>query len=76
MILLLKDRDLPILDLIIFGNNCNKWLSYIFSHKDISVTMSGVDLNFKDLDIRGICLNDDSKINNNEDWVDKMLRYV
>lgn len=70
-ILLLKD-DSSLIDLIACGSNCECWLSRIFSMKDVRVTMSGCDLSFRGYDIRGICENDNSTINNYNDWIDKM----
>ena len=70
-IMLLKD-DTFMPDLIVCGENCEPWLSKIFEIKDCKVTMSGYDLEFRNLPIRGICENDGSVINNYHDWVDKM----
>lgn len=60
-------------DLIVCGDNCEKWLSKIFESKNlVKVTMSGYDLTFRGYPIKGVCENDGSEINNAEDWVDKM----
>ena len=60
-------------DLIVCGENCEKWLSKVFEKKDlVHVTMSGYDLTFKGYSIKGICENDGSEIKDAEDWVDKM----
>lgn len=59
-------------DLIVCGENCEKWLSLIFSKKNCRVTMSGYDLTFRNLEIKGICENDNSVINNYQDWINKM----
>lgn len=61
-----------IVDLVVCGENCEPWLSKIFELKDCRVSMSGYDLSFKDLPIRGICENDNSYIDNYKDWVNKM----
>ena len=65
-----------IVDLVVCGENCEPWLSKIFELKDCRVSMSGYDLSFKDLPIRGICENDNSHIDNYKDWVDKMCDMV
>lgn len=73
LIVMLKDEELEYpIDLICCGENCQSWLSYIFSIKDITVSMTGVHLSFKNLDIRGICLNDNSEITCSYDWCKKM----
>ena len=60
-------------DLIVCGENCQKWLSKVFEKKDlVKVTMSGYDLTFRGYPIHGICENDGSEINDAEDWTDKM----
>lgn len=74
-IMLLKEDDF-IPDLIVCGENCEKWLSEIFKKKDCKVTMSGYDLTFEGYDIRGICENDNSIINNYNDWINKMCDFV
>ncbi len=74
-ILLWKQDDFFI-DLIMCGENCQGWLSYIFNNKDVRVTMSGFDLTFEGLPIKGVCENDNSEINNSDDWIEKMLSMV
>lgn len=75
LMLLMKDPEFyP--DTIIFGENCEPWLSYIFEHYDVHVCCSGFDLVFRDLPIHGICENDGSQINNYEDWCNKMQEFV
>lgn len=70
-IMLYKEEDfMP--DLIVCGENCEPWLSKIFEMKDCKVTMSGYDLTFRNLPIKGICENDNSVINDYHDWIDKM----
>lgn len=71
-ILLLKGDNEDLIDLIACGPNCEKWLSKIFSMKDVRVSMSGYDLSFKGFNVKGICENDGSEIKNSMDWVDKM----
>lgn len=64
-------------DLIVCGENCEPWLVKIFNAKEIvKVSMSGYDLRFKGLPIRGICENDGSEIKNSDDWVRKMCDMV
>lgn len=75
--ILLWKLDDFLVDLITCGENCQEWLSYIFSHKDVvRVSMSGYDLDFEGLEISGICENDNSVINNSYDWVDKMCEMA
>lgn len=68
------DKFLP--DLVVCGENCETWLSKIFTLKDCRVAMSGYDLTFKGLTIEGVCENDGSIINNATDWVNKMCDMV
>jgi hypothetical protein len=64
-------------DLIVCGENCEKWLSEIFKMKEtVKVIMSGYDLTFSGLWIKGICENDGSVISNSEDWIIKMSTMV
>lgn len=66
------DNFLP--DLTACGENCEKWLSYIFYTKElVRVTMSGHDLTFRGLPIHGICENDGSEIKDYHDWINKMF---
>ena len=75
--ILLWKLDDFLVDLITCGDNCQGWLSYIFSNKDIvRVSMSGYDLDFNGLEISGVCENDNSVINNSYDWVDKMCEMA
>lgn len=77
LILMLKDDELEYpIDLICCGENCQYWLSYIFSVKDITVSMTGLHILFEDLSIRGIYLNDNSEITCSEDWHRKMLEFI
>ena len=64
--------DKCLIDLIVCGENCERWLSEISQRKDIRVSMSSYDLTFKGYPIQGICENDNSTINNSTDWVVKM----
>lgn len=68
------DNFIP--DLVVCGENCEAWLSKIFAVKDCRVAMSGYDLTFKGLGIQGICENDGSRINNYNDWINKMCDMV
>lgn len=71
--IMLYKMDSFIPDLIVCGENCEKWLSKIFELKNlVKVTMSGYSLTFRGYPIRGVCENDGSFINDAEDWVDKM----
>lgn len=63
-------------DLIVCGQNCQKWICEIAKLKRVKATLSGYDLTFKDCDIKAICLNDNSEINNSKDWVLKMCEFV
>jgi hypothetical protein len=77
LIMLYKGEEGFVPDLIVCGENCQKWLSKIFSLRGIiKVTMSGYDLNFNGLPIEGICENDGSKIKDSKDWTKKMLDMV
>lgn len=74
LICLYKD-DEAIINLTSCGQNCQEWLSRIASMKDITVSMTGYDLTFKDLSIHGVCLNDGSAINNSSEWTRKMCDF-
>jgi len=63
-------------DLIVCGQNCQKWICEISKLKQVRATLSGYDLTFKDCDIKAVCLNDNSKINTPRDWVLKMCEFV
>ncbi len=63
-------------DLINCGENCQAWIAKIASMKDIEIDMSGVDLTFKNYDINGICLNDNSTITDYKDWILKMVYFI
>ncbi len=63
-------------DLIVCGKNCEKWICEIAKRRNIRATLSGYDLTFKDYDIKAVCLNDNSEINNSKDWVLKMCEFV
>ena len=69
----LYKMDEFLVDLIVCGENCEKWISKISQLKDIRVSMSGYDLTFKGLEIKGVCENDGSLIRSSEDWTEKML---
>ena len=75
LILLLKDDELEFpIDLVCCGKNCEQWLSYIFSVKDVTVCTTGLHLRFEGYNIDGICLNDNSEIHNN--WWSKMVEFL
>lgn len=63
-------------DLMVCGENCQKWLAEIFKRKDARVCMTSYDLSFEGYEIHGICENDGSVINNSADWKKKMLGMV
>lgn len=75
-IMLYKMDDFYV-DLIMCGENCQKWLSKIFmTNLLVRVTMSGYDLTFEDYEIQGICENDGSEIKDCVDWRIKMCTMV
>ncbi len=76
MICLLKEEEPQgYIDLIVLGENCEKWLAYIFNNKDVQVCMTGYHLFFDENDISDWCLNDDTEIRNSEDWRKKLFEY-
>lgn len=75
LICMYKCDEFPI-DLIVCGQNCQKWICKISRLKDVKATMSGYDLTFKNLDITALCLNDNSIIHNSKEWVIKMCDFV
>lgn len=64
------------IDLIVCGENCQKWIAKIAAQKNIKVGMSGYDLTFADEDISGICLNDHTEFHDAKEWTLKMCSYV
>lgn len=64
------------IDLIVCGKNCEKWIIKISKYKEITVGMSGYDLNFENMDITAVCLNDHSNISNYREWILKMTEFV
>lgn len=64
------------IDLIVCGPNCEKWIAKIAEKKDIKVGLSGYDLTFKHNKIKAHCINDDSIIHNQKEWVEKMCEFV
>lgn len=48
-----EDFDGLTIDLIVCGENCEDWLVKIYDIKDITVSMSGFDIVFKDKPIQG-----------------------
>ena len=76
LICLLKDTGSDgFIDLVVLGENCEKWLAYIFGIKDVTVCMTGYHLFFKEYDVSGICLNDNSIINDSNDWRKKLFEF-
>ena len=76
LICLLKEEEPQgYIDLVVLGENCEKWLAYIFNNKDVQVCMTGYHLFFDEYDISGWCLNDDTEIRNSEDWRKKLFEY-
>ena len=71
-----EDFDGLMIDLVVCGENCEDWLIEISKRKDITVSMSGFDIVFKNKPISGICLNDNSDISNWEDWHDKAVQFI
>lgn len=49
-------------DLIVCGKNCERWIAEIADKKEIYASLGGYDLDFKGLNLRAKCLNDDSEI--------------
>ncbi len=79
LIFLLRGSDEELesypIDLMVCGENCQKWIIEIAKRRDIIVSCSTYDLIFKDLPIEAICLNDNSKINCWQDWRDKLCEF-
>ena len=74
LILMLKEDNF-VSDLVSYGNNCEDWILKIANEKDITVCMTGYDMQFIDKPIKAICLNDNSIINNYVDWCGKMVTF-
>ncbi len=69
-----------VLDLFLFGENCQKWLLEIGNRRDdVVVTCNTYDLGFHGLlssDTAIHCLNDDSIITDSREWVFKLVEYL
>lgn len=74
LILMLKEDDFTS-DLISYGNNCEDWIIKLSSQKDITVCMTGFDMQFLNKDIKALCLNDNSIIDGHVDWCRKMVEF-
>ncbi len=76
LICLLKEENPEgFIDLVVLGENCEKWLAYIFENRDVQVCMTGYHLFFDDYNVSGVCLNDNAEIKNSADWRDKLFEY-
>ncbi|KIR02308.1 hypothetical protein P261_01123 [Lachnospiraceae bacterium TWA4] len=64
------------IDLIVCGPNCEKWILKIAQIRDITVGMSGYDLCFEKMDIKALCINDQSMILDYREWILKMNEFV
>ena len=75
-LIMLYEMDDFYTDLMVCGENCEKWISKISELKDITVSMSSYDLCFKNNAISGVCLNDGSTFNGSKDWIDKCVKFI
>ena len=73
--LLMEDNPAGYIDLVVLGENCEKWLAYVFEKKDVQVCMTGYHLFFDDYSVSGVCLNDNTEITNSADWRAKLFEY-
>ena len=73
--LLKEEKSEGFIDLVVLGENCEKWLAYIFNKKDVQVCMTGYHLFFDEYEVTGLCLNDNTIINNSDDWRDKLFEF-
>ena len=73
--LLMNDNLDGYIDLCVLGENCEDWLAYIFNHKDVQVCMTSYQFFFRNTEITGICLNDNTEIRNSEDWREKLFEF-
>lgn len=74
LICLLKD-DEAYIDLVNCGENCEDWIVKIGQMKDIKFSLSGCDLVFKNKPIMGVCLNNNTVMNNWKEWTKTMVMY-
>ncbi|MBQ2882539.1 MAG: DUF4869 domain-containing protein [Alphaproteobacteria bacterium] len=63
-------------DLIVCGENCERWIKEISDLKDINVSMSGYDLLFEKSNLNGICLNNNQKIYSGKEWCKYAADFV
>ena len=80
LVLMYKEDDFyP--DLIVCGSNCENLILDMAQHKDISCSLSGYDISFKNLGnveypVPVKCVNDGSLMKSHDEFVLKMLEYV
>ena len=74
-LILMYKFDNFVTDLIFLGNNCEDWILKISEQKDLTVCMTGFDMRFDNKDVRALCLNDNSTINNYREWCGKMCEF-
>lgn len=80
-LILMYEEDDFYTDLIVCGANCEKLILDIGEQKDISCSLSGYDISFKELgdpehSIAVRCINDGSLMKTHEEFVMKMLEHA
>lgn len=74
-LILMYKLDDYVSDLISYGSNCEDWILRLSKEKDILVCMTGYDMSFKGKDIKALCLNDGTMIEDWQQWCAKMIEY-
>jgi hypothetical protein len=72
-LILMNNRPDIVVNASYCGDNCAKWINEIGKVKDVTIRL-GYPMLFKDIVAR--CLNDDSKIENKYDYVDKVMKFL
>lgn len=68
MMLMYVDEYYP--DLMIFGNNCSKWLGEVSKTRDMHAICSTYDLDY--IGTPCLCVNDNTLITNEREWNEKL----
>ncbi len=74
-----EELNVAILDLFLFGENCQEWLLKIGELRDITLTCNTYDLGFDCLNSSNYkiyCLNDNSVVRTSKEWVSKMIKFA
>lgn len=76
LILLLKeDNPECYINMTACGQNCAKWLAYISTHRDCVCVQTGFHIDFTDMDVDILCLNNGEHIKDGITWAMKQEEF-